>query len=323
MFQHEKFDNYTFEDVPLNQDLYLVDECYLREYEKAMLAFFNDEEYINVGYVSAIAARKVNENSIELSWYANIYDRFHVVSIALPRDQFVACVGCWRCDEKPRIFVKSMWLENIYLRSYSIFALIDADNFKRALEGGKITRDKLVRLRLEIDSVAAKHPDISFISFADSLLLKSNWSVGYFKKSVKCNYEPEVFIDLAKEINAIYEITLGVRTHAVITQGSNEYYDDSLLHISSSTNHISLNSLGIPFAQLMEIEEAAKQASKAGEHPRAELYMDGQYYHSLKYKHEFDKNSGACYEYHSKMVGTPCKYYYSTINNILSNLDGA
>lgn len=133
MFQYEKFDNYTFEDVPLNQDLYLVDECYLHEYEKAMLAFFNGEENKKVGYVSAIAARKVNENSIELSLYANIYDRFHVVSIALPRDQFVACVGCQQCDEKPRIFVKSMWLENIYLRSYSIFALIDADNFKGLL----------------------------------------------------------------------------------------------------------------------------------------------------------------------------------------------
>jgi len=288
-----------------------------------MLGFFNGEEDQNVGYVSYVAAKKVNEYSIELSWYTNIYDRFHVISITLPRDQFVACVGCWRCDEKPRIFVKSAWLENIYLRSYSVFALIDADYFKKALECGEITRDKLIRLRSEIDSVSAKHPNILFISFADSLLLKSNWSVGYFKNSIKCNYEPEVFIDLASEINTIYQATLGVSTHAVITQGSNEYYDDSLRHISKSENHISLNSLGIPFAQLMEIEETAKKASKAEEHPRSELYMDGQYYHSLKYKHGFDKNAGACYTYQSKMVGTPCKYFYSSLNNIFSNLERA
>ncbi len=211
----------------------------------------------------------------------------------------------------------------MYLRSYSVFALIDANYFKRALDCGEITREKLVMLRSKIDSLSAKYPEISFISFADTLLLKSNWSAGYFKKGVKCSYEPEVFIDLASEVNAIYEATLGVSTHAVITQGSNEYYDDALLHISSSTNHISLNSLGIPFAQLMEIEEAAKKASKAEEHPRAELYMDGQYFHSLKYKHEFDKNAGACYTYHSKMVGTPCKYYYSTVSNILLNLERA
>jgi len=323
VFEHENFDKYTFEDVPLNQDLYLVDECYLREYENAMLAFFDGKEEQKAGYVSYVAAKKINENPIELAWYTNIFDRFHVVSIVLPKDQFVTCVGSWRCDEKPRIFVKSSWLEDMYLRSHSVFALIDANNFKSALDSGKITREKLMWLRTEIDSLSARYPDISFISFADSLLLKSNWSAGYFQKGIKCSYEPEVFIDLASEINAIYEATLGVSTHAVITQGSNEYYDDQLLHISSSSNHISLNSLGIPFAQLTEIEESAKKASKAGEHPRAELYMDGQYYHSLKYKHEFDKNAGACYTYHSKLVGTPCKYYYSSVSNILTNLDRA
>ncbi len=323
MFQHENFDNYTFEEVPLNRDLHLVDECCLREYEKVMLGVFDGANYQAVGEVGFAAARKVNENSIELSWYANIFDRRHEVSITLPKDQFVACVGSWRYDEKPHIFVKGPWLENIYLRSYSVFALIDADYFTKALEGGEITRDRLIKLRSEIDSVSAKHPDISFISFADSLLLKSNWSVGYFKNSGKYSYEPEVFINLASEISAIYKATLGVSTHAVITQGSNEYYDDPLLHISKSTNHISLNSLGIPFAQLMEIEETAKRASKAGEHPRAELYMDGKYYHSLKYKHGFDKNAVARYTYQSKMMGTPCRYYYSALHNIRSSLERA
>ena len=321
MFQHEYFDNYTFEEVPLNRDLFLVDEYFLREYEKAILGFFDGDAYQYIGYVSYVAARKINENSIELSWYANVYDRFHEVSIILPRDQFVACVGSWQYDEKSRIFVKSSWLENIYLRSYSVFALVDAVGVKNALESGEITRDKLIKLRAKIDTLSAKYPDISFISFADSLLLKSNWSVGHFKSTVNYSYEPEVFVHLANEINAIYKVTLGLSTYAVIAQGSNEYYDDSLLHISESKNHISLNSLGIPFAQLREIEETARKAIKAKAHPPAELYMDEQYYHSLKYKYGFDKNAGANNAYQTKMMGTPCNYYYSTLSNILSNLD--
>ena len=140
MFQHEYFDNYAFEEVPLNQDSYLVDECFIIEYEKAMLEFFDGGEGRCVGYVSDVAARKINESSIELAWYANINDRFHEVSITLPRDQFVTCVGSWQTDEKPRIFVKSQWLENIYLRSYSVFALIDAAYFNKALEKGEISR---------------------------------------------------------------------------------------------------------------------------------------------------------------------------------------
>jgi len=298
-----------------------MDECYLREYEKEMLEFFNGEKNKIVGYISYIAARKINENSIELSWYTNIYDRFHEVSITLPRDQFVACVGCWRCDEKPRIFVKSQWLENIYLRSYSVFALIDAADFNKALERGEVTRNKLIELRAKVDNLSSIHPDVLFISFADTILLKSNWSAGYFKKGKKCSYAPEIFIKLACEINAIYKATLGLGTYAVIAQGSNEYYDDPLSHFSESKNHISLNSLGVPFAQIKEIEETAKRASKEGVHPRSELYMDGKYYHSLNYKNGFDKNAGACYTYQSKMIGTPCKYYYSTVSNILSNLE--
>jgi|CXWL01.1.fsa_nt_gi hypothetical protein len=321
MFQHQNFDKYTFEDVPLNRDLYLVDECYLQEYEKMMLKFFDGDEYQYIGYISFVAARKINENSIELSWYANTSERFHEISITLLRDQFVVCVGSWRCDEKPRIFVKSQWLENIYLRSYSVFALIDAVGVKDALESGEITRDKLIKLRTEIDTLSAKHPNISFISFADSLLLKSNWSVGFFKRSISYSYEPEIFIYLSKEIDAIYKVTLGLSTYAVIAQGSNEYYEDSLLHISKAKNHISLNSLGAPFAQLMEIEKTARSSIRSKSHSPAELYMDEQYYHSLKYKHGFDKNAGANNVYQSKMTGSPCKYYYSSVSNILSNLE--
>ncbi len=224
------FDNYNFDQIPLNQDLFVVDEDYLRKYENSMLRFFEGAEYKNVGYVSYVAARAINTNSVELSWFANVFDRFHEVAITLPRDQFVACVGSWQCEEKLRIFVKSGWLNNIYLRSYSVFALIDAADVKKALEKGDITRPRLVELRNRIDGLAKENTDISFISFADSLLLKSNWSVGHFKSEVKYTYEPEIFIHMACEIDKIYQEVLSLKTYAVITQGSNEYYDDPLLH---------------------------------------------------------------------------------------------
>lgn len=321
MFEHEKFENYTFENIPLDRDLYVVNEVYLREYENSMLSFFAGSEYKYVGVVSDVAARAINANSLELSWYANISVRFHEVSVTLPRDQFVFCVGSWQCDEKPRIFVKNCWLENIYLRTYSVFGLIDAAYVKKALENGKISRSLLIQLRDRIDSLAAKHIDVSFISFADSILLKSNWSVGYFESGVKYTYKPEIFIHLASEINAIYQEILGLNTYAVITQGSNEYYDDPLLHISGTKNHISLNSLGSPFAQLIEIEAAAKKAVKSNEHLRSELYMDEQYYRSLNYKHGFDKNANPCNSYQSKMIATPSKYYCSSIKSVLENLE--
>lgn len=321
MFDHEMFDKYDFEDIPLDRDLYVLDAIFLEEYEASMLRFFGGAEWEPVGYVSPVAARKVNKESIELSWYANVFDRFHEVAIVLPRDQFITCVGSLQCDEKPYIFVKSDWIENIYLRSYSIFALVDAICVINALENGKITREKLIELRCKIDALSEKYPDISFISFADSLLLKSNWSVGHFKSNVKYTYEPEIFLHLADEINCIYKATLGLGTYTIISQGSNEYYDDPLLHISESKNHISLNSLGVPFAQLMAIDSAARKAIQSKVHPRADLYMDEQYFHSLKYKHGFDKNAEPSNTYQTKMMGKLCKYYYSTANNMLNNIE--
>jgi len=321
LFNHKLFDKYGFDEVPLDRDIYIVDETYLSEYEDLMLRFFEGAEYESVGYVSYVAARAINDNSIELSWYANVHDRFHEIAITLPRNQFITCVGSQQCDEKPRIFVKSEWLENIYLRTYSVFALIDAADVKVALGNATITRSRLIELRNKMDDLSQKHTDISFISFADSLLLKSNWSVGHFKSNIKYTYSPEIFIHLAGEIDNIYQEILGLKTYAVIAQGGNEYYDDALLHISPSKNHICLNSLGVPFAQLMEIEGTARKAIKFDIHPRSELYMDEQYFHSLKFKLGFEKNAEPSNQYQAKMMSTPSEYYYSSLSNIINNLE--
>jgi len=101
---------------------------------------------------------------------------------------------------------------------------------------------------------------VSFISFADSLLLKSNWTVGHYESTVKYTYSPEVFFGLFDELRVLYREELGLEIYAVLTQGSNEYYDDDVTHISASGNHISLNSLGLPFAQLLAIDDAARTA---------------------------------------------------------------
>ncbi len=149
-------------------------------------------------------------------------------------------LGCADYDEKPHVFVKSGWLDHLHLRSYSVFALIDAIDVKDALKKGLLTRGKLVRLRDRIDAIAEQHPDIAFISFADSLLLKSNWHVGQFESEIEYSYEPEIFVRLISEIQTVYREVLGLDIYAVLTQGSNAYYEDPLLHRSETGNHISL-----------------------------------------------------------------------------------
>ena len=90
--------------------------------------------------------------------------------------------------------VKGDWLNHLHLRSYTIFAgLIDAVGVKAAIRSNVLTRNRLVRLRDRIDDMARRYSDVWFISFADSLLLKSNWTVGHFESSVKYTYRPGDF----------------------------------------------------------------------------------------------------------------------------------
>jgi hypothetical protein len=85
MFEHEYFDVYEYDDIPLDRDCYLMDKKYIQEFEEALLASFRGEHADPVGYVSPVAIRKIHPNSLEMSWYANVMDRFHEVSITLPR----------------------------------------------------------------------------------------------------------------------------------------------------------------------------------------------------------------------------------------------
>lgn len=320
MFEYEYFDVYPYEDVPLNRDCFLMDECYLQEYEASILNIFAGKGGAPIGYISYSAARKINEHSIDFSWYPNIFSRFHEVAISLPRNQLVTCVGCWRYDEKPHIFVKSRWLEQLHLKSYTVFCMVDAIGVKAALQNGTVSREKLLLLREGIDRLAESHIEVCFVSFADSLLIKSNWTVGHFQSDVSYTYNPESFLNIIKELQNIYQEVLNLDVYAVLTQGTNEYYEDSLVHISSGKNHISLNSLGIPFAQLMAIDISVRAAIKANEHGCFELYLDKHFYNSLQLRSEFDKQARPQYIYSAPMMDAGSHYYCAQLQDVLENL---
>ncbi|GMQ91590.1 MAG: hypothetical protein BMS9Abin11_0899 [Gammaproteobacteria bacterium] len=303
----------------------MMSEIYMEEFSSSLIKMIEKSEGspYEVGYFSHAAVRKLHERSIDLSWYPNTHTRFHEVSISLPRDKFKLCIDCWQYDINSIIFVDDEWLEQLYTKEYSVFALVDAIDAKIAIRNNLLTKDKLLDLRHRIDLLSAQHRDVLFISFADTLILKSNWSVGYFKEGIECSYEPEVFIRIVKKIQEIYREVLNLEIFAVLTQGSNEYYGEPLHSTSDTKNHICLNSLGVPFAELKAIEITASKASKGDNkvHPRAEIYMDEQYYHSLNFKFGFDKNKKPKNSYKAIMKSEEAYYFYSSCNELLSNLN--
>jgi hypothetical protein len=153
MFDDPEFLKYGFQDIPLDRDIYVMGEQWMAEYETAWREVFagSDRSPYEVGYISYAAVRSINTNTIELSWFANVFDRFHEVTVLLPKRAFIICVQSRDYDDKPRLFVKDDWIDQLYLRTYSVFALVDAIGVKSALLGGRLTRNKLLQLRDKID----------------------------------------------------------------------------------------------------------------------------------------------------------------------------
>jgi hypothetical protein len=324
VFDHPDFRVFDFESIPLNQDLYLVDEAEAPAYERSMVDLFEGRSDPPVESVGYIGARSVSVDSVALSWFPNIFSRFHEVSISLPRDQFVACVGCDRYDETPHVFVKSEWIRGLYARTFSVFCMVDAIGVSNALNRGALSREKLIALRSGTDELAARYPDLTIVSFADSTLVKSNWSPGYHAPGRgEFAYDPETFLRVAEEFNALYLHAIQLPTYAVLTQGSNEYYKETSLHISESGNHVCLNNLGLPFAQLMAIDGAAREAIRKGIHKPAELYMDSHFYRSLRFKADFERDSLPSSSYSGHLMASAGRYYCASRATALAGIEAA
>ena len=58
--------------------------------------------------------------------------------------------------------------------------------------------------------------------------------MGHHESAVQYTYEPEVVFEVLLEIRSVYRRVLKMDVYAMLAQGSNEYYDDALLHISSN-----------------------------------------------------------------------------------------
>jgi len=309
MFDHPDFDKIEYHELPIERDVYLYDEMFLTDYESMMLRFFEGEPYENIGKITDVSIISIEDDYLQIQWAANIFDRFHTIEVKLPRINIVGITACWRSGEKVRIFVSSDWINNLHNRRNCIFALIDAAGMKNAILSGAITRQKLVMLRDGIDLIAEKHKSVSFISFADTIILKYVWGKSIASDGIDYAYTPEYVIEVSFEVCQLFMTHFGLKSYAVLTQGINEFYEDDPLHISNSMNHISLNSFGTPFAQLIEIESFARQAIRKSTHKPADLYFDERLFASLKFSDHNIKSQVQKFSYDSKISNSLGWYY--------------
>jgi hypothetical protein len=314
MFEHDIFEKYESDQIPLNRGCQLMDVADMEAYEQFELQFTETAE--GQPDVIDVTVTDLKENTIELSWLVNMRDRFHSVDITLPLDQFFGCVECLR-DNDPVLFVGSKWLKNIFDRHYSIFCWIDVQDTEKAIEDGVLTEEKLRVLRSGINQLARKYPDVFFLSFADNILLKASWTLVNIDLHGEYTYAPERILFLVDEIKQVFSREkLGI--YAILTQGFNLYDESSLAHCEAE-NHVCLNTLGLPFAEIFDIEKAVKTAVKKEVHPRCDLYMDASVYRSLN--RQYGKETPCASYARTKLSNTDSNYYYCALNTMLSMLE--
>jgi hypothetical protein len=314
-FNHPEIEVYTFDDLPIDQQMWLVDEKWIPDYDKELRS-------LDDVYSVASATRVIVETRTAASMEATLYFvqlRHHRVKVTLPRSEFVIAAGRSSHGVKPFLFVRSEWYEKLHLKQYSVFVLIDAIGVKKILRDGTLIPERLLQLRDRIDRIAADHPGVAFVSFADSLLLKSDWTIGDYERGVLYTYAPERLLRILPLIREAFRAELGLEIYAAITQGANEYDEASPLHIAPSKNHVSLNTLGLPFAQLLAIDRAAGKAMRTGDHAPSDLYMDSTVFLSLRFRSSFNREAFQKYPYESQLSNDE-SYVCIGINEVLLNI---
>ena len=323
MFDRPDFQSIPFEQVPLDRDLRVMDEKWMHDYEQEWIRQFDGRatNECSAGYITPVAARSIGQGWLEMSWYLISADRFHEVPVFLPKSSFITCVDVPAYDEKPRIFVKSEWLTELHERPLATFAIVDAIGIKTLLRSGELSAVALQALRDRVDTIADRHPHLGFVSFADSFLVKQVWSVGHVDSEIRYTYQPETLFPVIAELHKAIEQTIRAKAYTLMTQGINSYGDPGAIHVSAKQNHVSLNSLGVPFAQLRAIEDAARRAIRAHTHPPGELYMDSNLFRSLKLKIEYDRDQLPRWPYQSPMTKSEGATYVATsMEAIVSNI---
>ncbi len=260
------------DQVPLNDDLYLIDVSTIESINVVLES--NNSPQLK-GLYSVI--KNKNSNYFDIEIVLDQFDRTHSYQDQLSLSDIIY----YATDEDghPYLFITSQRYKSFYRRVFSNFALVDLIGVKKIIEQNSSELTKLEELPKIIDRFAHNYESVFFFSFADSVWLKSNWT--YFKTK---NYDPENFLKLVITFQDYLKQETGLESYSIITQGANLYSTEETAHINK--NHVSLLTLGTPFSTMYQIDRFLQ--SCAGKSVRNDIYLEASFYLSLNlYKNQF------------------------------------
>ncbi len=239
--------------------------------------------------------------SLELAIEVNVFDRWQMPSRRLPYAQIVACVHWPEDDCNPYLVVSQSWFDSMYGDLFSIYAMVDVVGMKELMRSGTpFDSEPFARLKKRISALAIENPGVLFLTFADNVLLKQRYKAG--KPGKAPGYEPERVIRLIDVIRQAICEELRSDSYAVITEGANAYPEADSVDEPTPDNHKYFPSLGAPFAELLDIDRAARKSIQEGRHAPCDLYISESVLESLKFASWRDRDT-----LYPKLVGFSSK----------------
>src|SRR5258707_967098 len=156
---------------------------------------------------------------------------------------------------------------------------------------GRVTRQQITALRDGIDALANAHSDHAFLTFADTVVVKTNWSMSGDSYYEGTTYNPERFLRVLESVRSVVRAALSLDSYAVVTQGANLAAEESLMSLSQGRNHVFFGSLGTPFAQLAEMDLSIRAALRKQTHGPKQFYLAHWLVLSLHWK-SYDTRDG-------------------------------
>lgn len=277
-----------FDDIPIETDLFLISEAQAglcsREWGRYLSGHADPQKHPHHSLRTRFCAvRSSSRESLELSLEVNIIDRWHGAMRVLPRSDFKGCVQWWNFQKQPYLVVSRRWMRELGEPRFSIYALVDVIGTKKrcATQGG-IDTEALGRFRASIDAIARSKRSFAFLSFADNVLVRSDWNAA--KRGAQSTYEPEAMLAVVSAIRAAIKSELHSESYAILSQGTNWAADDAGKRGHRQPNHAVFGSLGAPFEELFHIDLAVKSSMRSKRHEASDYYLARSFAQSLRYE---------------------------------------
>lgn len=287
MFDHKYFEARIPEEQ-VGSVVWIMSEKYMKDVEAEWLKHFSNDpsaDPIAVGTVSTAEIVGLNSSNLDIRYILNRQTRYHTIKHAIPKSVIKKWIGIyWNIGHKnDYLFVDDDWHDTFWNGHISTFLLVDAIGMKMKMSSdSKKLLEELNLLSQKVDALAKKYPQLLFISAADNIIVKANFSA----RAIEPIYNPELLLYVCQDIRNIIKESIGCDSYGIFTQGFNFYNDESLFSINH--NHLNTRSLGEPYRELFSLEVRIREDIRNGELAKS-AYFSSDYFISLNLDREILK----------------------------------